>query len=426
MPLKRMGLLSISAVLFIIAIIVYMERAVIAANTYGASDFFRVYQSVLFYFSGQDLYGPIIVKRGLMDYVKVTANLNAPFLMLLVLPLHIFNYAKAFVIWNVVSVVCMVLGAILAIRIFPQWRKNTLPILVLFLVFFPNLASLIYGENSLLLFLIVTGAWVLARKNKDIPAGVLIGLACALKLFCGLFLIYFLCVKRYRLVWISVLTLMGTVLVGGCFFGLHAYSAFHSSLNSIFWYADTWNVSFYGFFMRIFSGAEQNAPLVMAPSFVPILTAICSLGLLTVLVWKWRQWGEQQFDRGFSLVIVSMLLLSPLGWIYYFPLLFIPYLVIVSEENDSVHLVVCGLLLLSTRMPHLVYSALIQTPLQIFWAGGVGFYVLLGLFVLLSQTYPKKRWLSPRWWGWIYVGIFAPALSLLLLSFVGFTFLHHA
>ncbi len=417
MSFKRMGLLGISLLLILMSVVVYFMRT--RFSMYGQSDFFVFYQAVRFYLSGQDLYSPYIINNGVM-YIREAGNLNAPFLTLVLLPFSFLNYIRAYEIWVCILMLCLSVGVYLALRPYPQWHKNFLPILALFLIFFPNRETIIYGQISPVLFLCVTLAWLFARDKKDIEAGLFIGLACTLKLFCGLFLIYFLCLKRFRLFLVSALTFLVTSALAWLVFGTQAYLSYYHSIQGIFWYAGTWNVSFHGFFMRLLSNEERNIPLMVVPHLANILTIISSVGILSYLVWMWRREGEAQFDRGFSLVIVSMLLLSPLSWIYYFSLLFIPYLVLVSENNDWIHLIACILLLFSMKMPLLILASGIKTPLQVFWAGGLGFYILVGLFALLAKPYPEYYRFTPRLWGIVYTLIFIVPISVLTITFASF------
>jgi alpha-1,2-mannosyltransferase len=381
------------------AIAVFLERAIVSG--YGHSDFFVFYEAMRFYFSGQDIYSSYIINNG-AGYIREAGNLNAPFLTLLLLPFNSFNYAQSFQVWSVILTGCLIGGGYLALRPFPQWHKNTVPILLLFLLFFPNIQTLVYGQISPVLFLFVTLAW----------------------LFCGLFLIYFLCLKRFRVVAVSCLTFLGTSLLAWFVFGTKAYISYYQSMKGIFWYAGTWNVSFHGFFMRLFSNEEHNVPFMVSPHLASIFTLGCSAILMAYLIRSWLKAGPQQFDRGFSLVIVSMLLLSPLSWIYYFPLLLIPYLVLVSEKNDWLHLIAFSLLFLSMKIPLLVLASGIKTASQIFWTGGVGFYVLLGLLILLAKPYSEYRQFAPRLWGVVYALIFLQPIMVLTIVFFSLTFGH--
>jgi hypothetical protein len=427
MSLKQISVWLFSAGVLFFTLVVYFKRIAVASGDYGNTDFYKFYESVLFYFSGQNIYSGVIVKS-----IFLNANLNPPFFTFLLLPLYFFNYAQAYQIWSVISLACILGGAYLALRPFPQWRKNTLPMVALFALYLPCSEILTFGQITGLLLVILSGAWLFARKNKEFSAGVLIGLACSLKLFCGLFLIYFLCLKRFRILFAAVGTILVTALIGLWMFGIQAYLAYHANFTSIRWYAANWNVSFYGFFEKLFSNAEKNSPLIIAPHLVVFCTAVCSIVLIAFLVKIWRKGGSLNFDRGFALVMVSMLLLSPLGWIYYFPLLLIPYLVLVSESNELVHLGVCFLLLLSTLTGNYEVPTHMKTASQIFLSGGFGFYILLSLLVLLSwrtpaqkeistQPQPQSQAITENLWILIYSLIFIPSLISLVDIFRNMT-----
>jgi alpha-1,2-mannosyltransferase len=421
-----MSLLVVSGILLFIILVAYFKRTIVAGGVYGASDFFKFYESALFYFSGQNIYSNDIIELRSTTaavsstWVTANGNLNPPFFTLLLLPLHFFNYARAYQVWNMFTTAFFLLGPYLALRPFPQWHKYTLPIITLFALYLPNSANLAYGQITSILLVILTAAWLLSRKNKDISAGVCIGLACAIKLFCGLFLIYFLCLKRFRLISSSLITIFMTSVVALWVFGFQAYVAYHTMLNTINWYAASWNVSFFGFFTRLFSNVEHNVPLVIAPHLVNIFTVLCSIPLVIYLAWIWKKWGAQKFDIGFSLVLVSMLLLSPLGWTYYFPLLIIPYLVLVRDGNWGVHLGCCFLLFISTLTGNLLRTPMVKTKMQVLLLGGTGFYALLGLLLLLSlvgygvgksrSQENQESGISESLWIVIYSIIFIPSL----------------
>ncbi|HEV2613975.1 MAG TPA: glycosyltransferase family 87 protein [Gammaproteobacteria bacterium] len=419
MSLKRIGLLFFSALMLFVTVVISFKRVLVSGNYFGASDFWKFYNSVLFYFSGQNIYTNAFVVNKASSMASIwgqaDGNLNPPFFTLLLLPLHYFNYSRAFQIWNMISVVCMFLGAYLALRPFPQWHKNTLPIMALFALYLPTADNIACGQMASILLVILASVWLLARKNQDISAGLLLGFACAIKLFCGLFLIYFLCLKRVRIVIAALSVFILAFLMAGFVFGFSAYREYYAVLGEVHWYASTWNASFYGFFTRIFSNTEGNVSLLNLPYLANGLTVICSVALFSYLIRFWRKQSPQQFDLGFSLVIVAMLLLSPLGWIYYFPVLLIPYLILVGEGNMGTHLAACLLLLLSTQMWGLLIPLQIKTMKELLIMGGMGFVVLLGLLGLLSVVakgvrHDENLTVSENSWILIYSVIFIPSL----------------
>lgn len=414
MTIKRTGLLLFSSLLLIFTVGLYLKRAILLGAQYGYFDFFKFYQSLLFHFSGQNIYSSInidiVTSTGLMRETS-SANLATPFFLLLLWPLHTLNYANAYVMWTGFLMTCFLLGVKFMLTAFPRLRKNSVPIMALCLIYPPSGHGLVLGQATALLFIIVVLIWLCARQQKEISAGVLMGFACAIKLFFGLFLIYFLCLKRVRLVIISLIAFLAAIGMGVMVFGIQSSFSYLTNLNTIGWYSASWNFSFYGFFTRVFTTLNGNVPLVYSPYFAGFLAELCSVMLITYLILWWRKWGSLYFDRGFSLVIVAMLLLSPLGWLYYFPLLLIPYVILISEGNDKVHGAACFLLVLSTQIgPQII----VKKTSQLFLTGGVGLYILLGLVFLLSQFSPKDKKLSEQCWWVIYALVFVPSFLSLI------------
>ena len=74
------------------------------------------------------------------------------------------------------------------------------------------------------------------------------------------------------------------------------------------------------------------------------------------------------------------------------------------------------------KMPLLILASGIKSPVQIFWAGGLGFYILLGLLALLAKPYPVYERFTPKLWGVIYTLIFIAPIIVLLITFMSLTF----
>jgi len=191
-------------------------------------------------------------------------------------------------------------------------------------------------------------------------------------------------------------------------------------LKKISWYASSWNVSFLGFFSRLFSFSEKNHAFFTVPHLTAVLTLLLSAGLVFYLarLWYTQKTTKEAFDAGFSLVIIAMILLSPLGWTYYFGLFLIPYLVLLHQsKHDGVHLTGTFLIFFSTLSGGLLHAQEIKTFLQILYFGGIGFYVLIIFLILylasfhrhFSYTQTDGRISENLWFG-IYLAAFSPSL----------------
>jgi hypothetical protein len=273
--------------------------------------------------------------------------------------------------------------------------------------YFPTWASVVYGQFGLLLFVLLALSWYGARSGRDGLAGVSLGLALSLKPFAAIFVLLFVLRRRWRLLGWTVGTSTACAVVGLAAFGWEPYRHYLSELGGTNWYAASWNASFLGFFSRIFGGS-RNVPLVEAPLVAQALTSAGSLALLGVVAWMSNPLStavsERRFDFAFALTVLAMLLVSPLGWMYYFPSLAIPALVLWRAGAGRA----CAVAWLLSTVPHLlVPSARFNDPLAWFTWAGCYFYALLlfaGLLVwragfeLEDEKGPATAVAGPLFW----------------------------
>ena len=239
-------------------------------------------------------------------------------------------------------------------------------------------------------------AWKTSKLNNDSAAGLVLGLATGLKLFFGIFLILFLFYRRWRLIYYFIATFLACNIISLVIFKITTFETFFSLLQNMPWYAATWNASFMGFFTRIFGGS-MNIPLVNVPWLARTLFLLFSLGLLFWMIWLIRPHScrseSDRFDLVFSLALVEMLLISPYGWIYYFPILIFP-LIIAWTVSEKYHfgiiykiLIVCAWALTTIPTRFIWAEELRMNQMIIcFTSAGIYFYGLLlfsGILIVL-------------------------------------------
>lgn len=413
--INRTTLLIIAGFLMLGVIInVYSSGLIYSAKLLYSTDFFKFFQSAQFYFEGQDIYDKIIrpVSATESSYLHIktlilSSDLNPPFFTMLLLPFAWLNYYQAFLLWSCISAIITVVGILLALKLYPElWNNKVLRLwsLIAFLIYFPTYANLRFGQVTSLLLLLTAGALLCCHKQHFKKAGFYLGIAFSLKIFYGLFLIFFAARNR----WQVVVYMLGTYIICGLaawrVFGIKAYISYFSSLGSINWYSATWNGSFLGFFSRLFGGGnEGNQAIFNLPHLTHPLYLICS-GLLALYL-VWTTWNFEQysirnknsnidfdrnyFDWGFSLTIVAMLLITPLGWMYYFPLLIIPFLVILRMSNQlsifNLSLTLLSLIILMSSMPgnYQRPQAVAYTPMILTWASYYFYALMLLLFLMV-------------------------------------------
>lgn len=382
------------------------------------SDYGKFYESAQFAQHGLGLYTPIHIKeypglsitddRSNNKFKNVephishyAANLNPPFFQLLLSPISQFSYATSLFIWLGFSIACGIIAISLIIKIISAEKsKLAIPALTLALfAYYPTFVSFQFGQVTLFLLSLLVGGWWAAHNNRPILTGMLIGIAASIKLFLGLFFLFFLLRREWHSLFWFGFTILICAILPLSVFPLNDYISYHHILNNICWYTSSWNASLYGFILRVFGGhAEKNIPLWLLPHLGHYLYWII-YSCIFIAVVKLLQPNHKipratKCDLDFSVVLVSALILSPLGWLYYFPFLIIPFLTLFSiarSKHDSIalHLVIC-LVLIASSMPFaLLIPVKINTAISIFLYSGIYFYVLVLLLILLGLA-PRR------------------------------------
>jgi hypothetical protein len=187
-------------------------------------------------------------------------------------------------------------------------------------------------------------AWHWLRRGRDLEAGCMLGLACTLKLFPGLLVLYLLWHRRWRAVAAAVAAFLAIASVMTWRWGLGAWSAFFQQQGAIAqrWLPDVRNASLHGVIRRFFAARCERVPV----DDIRATAAIVALSLLLVATACWlsararRRLPERvAFDRSFSLFCVLSAFLNPWIWEHYFYLLILPALVAaraIAEELTGV------------------------------------------------------------------------------------------
>jgi hypothetical protein len=309
-------------------------------------DFVLFYASGLHYFEGRDVYTivPMDVLGPIPESIRASgsamrANLNPPATVLLLAPLSKLPYAYAFWSWSLVSLACAVTAAwllaggyVTGARRF-QW---SLGLLVLLLAYSPTWIVFYIGQMTFPVLLLLAAGWRAARATDERAAGIILGLALAIKPFVGLLLILFLAYRRWRLLFWYACSFAAANLVALTFMGPDAFVSYLNTLKSVNWHAVDMNASIFGLLTRL-SGSSGGQPLADGYQWLHVLGyAVSALlaGSLVLLVRRLPAWPSRQgVDIAFAYSLVLMLLISPLGWIYYFPILLICILVIFGESR---------------------------------------------------------------------------------------------
>jgi hypothetical protein len=259
-------------------------------------------------------------------------NLNTPAAALVFLPFSYLPTAVAYELWTAFAIVALVVAARwISIAVAPG---RSLTVAAAVLITQPVIVSLLLGQTTALLMLLVTAAWIADRDDRLWRAGLLMGIAIAAKPFLGLFAFYAIWRRSRALVAGLAGGAAGTLIVGLMVSGIGGYRSWVSALGEISWTAHVLNASLLGFLTRTFTTTPEvlhTTPLLVRPGLVQPLwwvsaAVVIALGARGLLPTRNR-------DRAWSLILLGSLMLSPLGWMYYAPLAAGPLLAVAMKSG---------------------------------------------------------------------------------------------
>jgi alpha-1,2-mannosyltransferase len=252
------------------------------------------------------------------DYLLPTTKYGftyPPFAALAMLPMAVIGWHIAIVISLVLTVVAAV--AVIYALVEPLARRrgwDTWFVVALACcaatVFEPMRETFLFGQvNSILLALVAADLLLLVRFKRSV-AGVGIGLATAIKLTPGVFIVYLLITKRFRAAAVATgTTLAATVLAG----------AVAPDASREFWTDALWNTSRVGSQSFVSNQSLNGMIYRWSPDYPPKLMWLVLVGLV-LLVWAWRsrravRMGDEA--TGFALTGIVGVLVSPITWVHH-------------------------------------------------------------------------------------------------------------
>ena len=265
---------------------------------------------------------------------------HPPAYFLLIGPFALLPLPWAAFLWDLVGLAALWVGVALIARELrlapPPWALALL--LTLLLTWSPLLQTLLEAQISPLLLLLLTLAWLAARRGRGGWAGAALGVATAVRLFPGLAVVYFLIRRDWRAVAMACVVFVGmeavaTPLVGGLP-GVIAYATRESPAATAEWLVHEHNVSLWGLTRLLFVGPRDVLALLPAPWLATPLTYALLAALLGALALRTYQRRKLPFadDETTCLAYLpAMLLASPLTWQHYFVILLLPLLVLIAR-----------------------------------------------------------------------------------------------
>lgn len=325
-------------------------------------------------------------------------NLNPPAFIVITSVFGWLDFVPSFWAWNVLSLLAGIGGMLVLINEHCgslKWRTSLVATCSL-LSWYPALVNIEYGQVGLWLFLLLTLAWRDLRHGRNLRAGFILGATAGIKLFVGLFILALIAGRNWKAAVSFMAGGIAVTLPGLAVMGISGHLEYLAALREVNWYASNWNASLAGLFHRIFGGASTQGFFDL-PFFSALLTHTLSIVILaTVFIYIKNQDKNRSAtamaDTVFCLIPVTMLLLSPLGWIYYFPALTITLSIYLKNAGvpSLKSSLLPGTLMIITIFPFTIRSTdRFSTLADWWWTGAIYSYALIIFFIMALLTVRK-------------------------------------
>jgi alpha-1,2-mannosyltransferase len=328
---------------------------------------------------------------------SIEYNAHPPSSVLLVLPLGRLSYPNAVLVWNLISLVTLGASFKIVARELALPRALVLPTVALMAFCHPIYGNIYQGQLTLILVLLVTTIWALERSGKSYLAGLLLGVAAAIKLFPAYMVVYFAARGRFRPMLAAVGAFLTLTMLTALVLGWNTYSDYITVVmnNQAKFRSFAYNLSIAGFWHKLFDPVDETGPveaLWLSPALARWGTLLSDLAIsiLVVLVTRRAQTPAQR-DLAFASTVAAMLLVSPVTWDFSLPLLLVSIAVVMDRIRSShsrwVGIALTAILTIDW-VPQTMLTELMQagSRLSVFpWTFMLGapslkFYALMGTF----------------------------------------------
>ena len=349
--------------LLLVAASVLTVLAVLGRPGASTTDFLVFHQSGRQFLAGADPYLPFVLYRG--------PNLNPPWVVAIMAPLSRAPVEVAVVVWWAIGFSCFVASVSLIAKEIP--RGQTIAIACAVLVTQAAYANVRLGQVTFPLMLLMTAAWRAERTDRPLVCGALVGLAAAWKPFLLVFAPYLIWRRAWRALAAMAITIAVTIAVGFLAVGAPGYASWLRVLQLVGWEGHPLNASLRGTVTRALTIStlleQHTTPIVDAPAWRDGAWFAASLmvAVVTVLrivvghlfrgatplfrgaapIFRGAAPPRHDVDAAWAALGLLALLISPLGWVHYVPIVTGPIVAtLVAGRPSAQRLGIAGWLLL--------------------------------------------------------------------------------
>jgi hypothetical protein len=316
----------------------------------------------LYYVASLDL------RRGVSPYVTDLSRLGAelslqtgsinraadtPTFLMCFEPLTLLSPTTAYWIWIGINAAALATAFYVLLISFSRCVPSLALLIAALAVFYPPFREDIrFAQSQGLVFCLVALSMLAARRSHDEIAGGLIGFAALLRAYPFLLLVYFASRRRWSVISSALLVMcvggILTLVVVGAKNSFSFVWSLGSGGSGYLPYVPG-NVAIAAFAARAFHGFSSG-PYPPGASVGQIATiVICDVSVLALSVWSSARAPEEEDHelRTFPVWVVAMVLLSPIAWVHYMVLLYVPLVLIAvsafRRETSSVAAAAAGL-----------------------------------------------------------------------------------
>jgi hypothetical protein len=313
-------------------------------------------------------------------------TVNTPVLPFLFLPLALLPMDEAKLLWEVISLVCLLAALALLYRHLGLTPLERIVMSALAFAFTPVYLNFVWGQLYVFLLLLHAGLLFFWSRGLIVGASASIALMLALKGYGVFFLLVALLRKEWLLLGCTIVIFMLVAGLSSLAVGYDTWIAYASQVGhflSAIPASATYQQTVGSFFSWFLVRDEWHShPWLELPGLVrPLMACFLAAGIL-LLVRAVRACGRGGLDLPFATGMILSVVTAPLLFDYHYVLLLIPLLICYKSLSGSlqaggVAAFGAALLLLVPKIPY--YDPMFQNS----WLGIAGFPRLYGALVLL-------------------------------------------
>jgi hypothetical protein len=281
--------------------------------------------------------GNLYVKKG----TPVKGFVNLPIVAFLFVPFSFFDPSTANFLMTGVGVVSIIAACFLTLQItrVSGWRRNI--IIGMFLLNGPLWYSLLLGNTTHIILLVLLGVLFTLHTNRKFLSGVLLAIAAIFKVPILLLGIYFALRRNWWLTIGFAATLMLTIAASLLLFGFDLHRDWYQYCIQPFANKaiSAFNVqSVDSFLLRLLTdgGLRKWNPISIASWEFKVLRYVLLSLLVGSVIWVFWQLQSPQNSKitnsEFSIVLCLTLVISSVSWTHYYLLLLIPICLFLGEQ----------------------------------------------------------------------------------------------